>query len=87
MPARQAILAAVFGVLPLIVAAQQTPAPQQPAAQPAAADPVLIRAAVLRVDDAGLPPISRLDLPTEDLGFAGARLAIDDNDTTGRFMG
>ncbi|MDO5631882.1 MAG: ABC transporter substrate-binding protein [Paracoccus sp. (in: a-proteobacteria)] len=47
----------------------------------------LIRAAVLRVDDPGLPPISRLDLPTEDLGFAGARLAIEDNDTTGRFMG
>ncbi|WP_255471034.1 ABC transporter substrate-binding protein [Paracoccus sp. M683] len=51
------------------------------------ADPVLIRAAVLRVDNPGLPPISRLELPTEDLGFAGARLAIEDNDTTGRFMG
>ncbi|WP_265501178.1 ABC transporter substrate-binding protein [Paracoccus beibuensis] len=59
-------------------------------AQPAAAqtqDPVLIRTAVLRVDDPGLPPISRLDLPPDDLGFAGARLAIEDNDTTGRFMG
>ncbi|WP_205965814.1 ABC transporter substrate-binding protein [Paracoccus liaowanqingii] len=59
-------------------------------AQPAAAqssDPVLIRAAVLRVDNPGLPPISRLDLPPEDLGFAGARLAIEDNDTTGQFMG
>ena len=52
-----------------------------------AAEPVLIRAGVLRVDDAGLPPISRLELPTADLGFAGARLAIEDNDTTGRFMG
>lgn len=59
-------------------------------AQPAAAqtpEPVQIRAAVLRVDDPGLPPISRLDLPPEDLGFAGARLAVEDNDTTGRFMG
>ena len=59
-------------------------------AQPAAAqapEPVQIRAAVLRVDDPGLPPISRLDLPPADLGFAGARLAIEDNDTTGRFMG
>nr|WP_111301365.1 ABC transporter substrate-binding protein [Paracoccus saliphilus] len=59
-------------------------------AQPAAAqtpDPVLIRTAVLRVDDPGLPPISRLDLEPADLGFAGARLAIEDNDTTGRFMG
>lgn len=49
--------------------------------------PELVPAAVLRVDRQGLPPISRLDLPPEDLGFAGARLAIEDNDTTGRFMG
>ena len=58
-----------------------------PVAAQQPADPVLIRAAVLRVDDPGLPPISRLELPPADLGFAGARLAIDDNDTTGRFMG
>ncbi|AUH33263.1 branched-chain amino acid ABC transporter substrate-binding protein [Paracoccus tegillarcae] len=58
-----------------------------PALSQQAADPILIRAAVLRVDDPGLPPISRLELPSDDLGFAGARLAIDDNDTTGRFMG
>ncbi|MGN7867418.1 ABC transporter substrate-binding protein [Paracoccus sp. 22332] len=45
-----------------------------------------IRAAVLRVDAERLPPISRLDLPVADQGFAGARLAIEDNDTTGRFM-
>ena len=45
-----------------------------------------VRAAVLRVDVPSLPPISRLDAPPEDLGFAGARLAIEDNDTTGRFM-
>ncbi len=59
-------------------------------AQPVAAqtpEPVQIRTAVLRVDDPGLPPISRLDLKPADLGFAGARLAIEDNDTTGRFMG
>lgn len=47
----------------------------------------VIRTAVLRVDTERLPPISRLDLPVEDQGFAGARLAILDNDTTGRFMG
>ena len=46
----------------------------------------LIRAAVLRVDEERLPPISRLDLPVGDQGFAGARLAIEDNDTTGRFI-
>lgn len=52
-----------------------------------APEPVQIRAAVIRVDDAGLPPITRLDARPDDLGFAGARLAIEDNDTTGRFMG
>ena len=57
------------------VMAQQPPEMQQ------------IRAAVLRVDSPGLPPISRLDLPPDDLGFAGARLGTQDNDTTGRFMG
>lgn len=50
-------------------------------------EPQLIRSAVLRVDRQALPPISRLELAPEDLGFAGARLAIEDNDTTGRFMG
>ncbi len=47
----------------------------------------LIRAAVLRVDVAGLPPISRLDLAPSDLGLAGARLGTEDNATTGTFMG
>lgn len=47
----------------------------------------IVRAAVLRVDPPRLPPISRLDARPDDLGFAGAQLAIQDNDTTGRFMG
>lgn len=47
----------------------------------------LIRAAILRVDVAGLPPISRLDLPPADLGLAGARLGTEDNATTGGFLG
>lgn len=46
-----------------------------------------IRATVLRVGKGNITPTSRLDLPTEDLGFAGAALATDDNQTTGRFMG
>jgi ABC transporter substrate binding protein (PQQ-dependent alcohol dehydrogenase system) len=33
-----------------------------------------------------LPPLSLLDLPPKDDGLAGARLAIDDNNTTGRFL-
>ncbi len=72
------------GGLALPAASQQAPAPAAAAAQPAAQ---MIRVGVLRVDRAGLPPISRLDLPPADLAFAGARLAIDDNDTTGRFLG
>ncbi|WP_101341970.1 ABC transporter substrate-binding protein [Cereibacter azotoformans] len=48
---------------------------------------VEIRMAVLRVDEPGRPPASRLDLPPEDLGFAGARLGTSDNATTGQFMG
>ena len=55
------------------------------AALPAAA--VTIEAAVLRVDHETELPLSRLDLPPEDLGVAGARLATQDNATTGRFMG
>ncbi|MFQ6755067.1 ABC transporter substrate-binding protein [Cereibacter sphaeroides] len=46
-----------------------------------------IRMAVLRVDVQGRPPVSRLDLPPDDLGFAGARLGTNDNATTGQFMG
>ena len=38
----------------------------------------LIRIAVLRVDVAGLPPISRLDLPPADLGLAGGHRADED---------
>ncbi|WP_210528060.1 ABC transporter substrate-binding protein [Rubellimicrobium arenae] len=55
------------------------------AALPAAAQQVAT--AVLRVDYPALLPISRLDLPTDDLGFAGAELATEDNRTTGSFMG
>lgn len=44
------------------------------------------RAAVLRVDAPGPLPISRLDLPPPDLGFAGAMLGTADNATTGAFM-
>ena len=52
-----------------------------------AQDPQVVRAAVIRVDGPAPTPISRLDLMPADLGFAGARLATDDNQTTGRFLG
>lgn len=43
--------------------------------------------AVLRVDYPAQLPISRLDEPVGDLGLAGARLALEDNQTTGQFLG
>src|ERR1700716_927476 len=50
-----------------------------------AADPTEIRIGYLR----GVQhktTISLLDLPTESDGLAGAQLAIDDNNTTGKFL-
>lgn len=46
-----------------------------------------VKMAVLRVDYPTLLPISRYDLKPEDIGFAGALLANEDNQTTGAFMG
>ncbi|WP_306116109.1 MULTISPECIES: ABC transporter substrate-binding protein [unclassified Roseovarius] len=46
-----------------------------------------VKAAVLRVDYPTLLPISRYDLKADDLGFAGAALADEDNGTTGSFLG
>lgn len=57
------------------------------AAQTAGTEPLDIRAAVLRVEIEQRLPLSRLDLPAEDNGFAGARLATSDNNTTGAFLG
>ena len=74
-------------LLAALTVALAAPAGAQ-APDPAATPQVqTVRLAVLRVDTPGLPPISRLDLPPDDLGFAGAALGTDDNDTTGRFMG
>lgn len=42
---------------------------------------------VLRIDYPTLPPISRLDRRPNDLGFAGAELGNEDNQTTGSFLG
>ena len=46
-----------------------------------------MRAFVIRVDYPALLPISRFDLVPDDLGFAGAALADEDNQTTGAFLG
>ncbi|WP_299837169.1 ABC transporter substrate-binding protein [uncultured Jannaschia sp.] len=46
-----------------------------------------VTAAVLRLDYPTLAPISRYDLVPDDLAFAGAALATEDNATTGGFLG
>ncbi|MBO0903482.1 ABC transporter substrate-binding protein [Jiella sonneratiae] len=85
---------------PALVAAMSVAAPAQetsgqgtapkPAA-PAAASPgkkqlETIRIGYLRTYERTLA-LSVLDIPPEDIGLAGARVAIKDNDTTGSFMG
>ncbi len=47
----------------------------------------VLRAAVIKVERETPLPISRLDLPVADDGFAGARQATADNATTGQFTG
>jgi ABC transporter substrate binding protein (PQQ-dependent alcohol dehydrogenase system) len=59
-------------------------APAQVAPAPAAAQAITIL--LVREPTDRLPPLSLLDQPPKDEGLAGARLAIDDNNTTGRFL-
>jgi ABC transporter substrate binding protein (PQQ-dependent alcohol dehydrogenase system) len=56
-------------------------APPAPAAEPAAEIPIAY--ITQRIKE--LPPLSLVDQPTPDNGVMGARLAIEDNNTTGRF--
>lgn len=46
-----------------------------------------VKLAMLRVDYPQLRPISRLEERPDDIGFAGAELAVQDNATTGQFLG
>lgn len=89
----RACTAAVLLVLsPSLSAAQDVPAaPAAPQADAAKADAPKSDAVVIPIvlarqlrDDP--LPLSLLDLPPKDLGIAGAKLAITDNNTTGRFM-
>ena len=47
---------------------------------------VLLRAAIIEVAHERPIPLSRLDLPAGDDGFAGGRQALKDNNTTGQFL-
>jgi ABC transporter substrate binding protein (PQQ-dependent alcohol dehydrogenase system) len=94
------LLAALAAVLsaPLPAAAQDAapPAADAPAAAPAptdaekgAADEAHLKVRILmarEIREDRLPPLSLLDIPPPDDGVAGAKLAISDNNTTGRFL-
>ena len=50
-------------------------------------DAIVVGALVLKVDERPAQPLSRLDLPAPNDGFAGAAVGLADNNTTGRFLG
>lgn len=52
-----------------------------------AATAVEVKLGMVRVDYPTLRPISRLDETPSDSGFSGAQLAVQDNATTGQFLG
>jgi ABC transporter substrate binding protein (PQQ-dependent alcohol dehydrogenase system) len=88
-PVRRASLLSAVVVAQLagmaVVASQQQAAGESE--QAAAADqvrriPVLLARELRELP----PPLSLLDAPPQDDGVAGARLAINDNNTTGRFL-
>lgn len=65
------------------------PAPAEAPAPAAAAseDTLKVRLLMAReLREDRLPPLSLLDIPPPDNGVAGAKLAISDNNTTGRFL-
>lgn len=76
MPGQQAISTATAG--------EAGPKPEAAAPGPKAALEIPIL--TLRQKRDRLPPLSLLDLPPKDDGLGGAKLAIADNNTTGRFL-
>jgi ABC transporter substrate binding protein (PQQ-dependent alcohol dehydrogenase system) len=69
----------------------QSPAMREEAAAPSSEAPTAVQAhriaiVLARELRALPPPLSILDVPPQDEGVAGARLAINDNNTTGRFL-
>lgn len=51
------------------------------------AAPIDVTIGVLKIAYPEELPLSRLDLPPDDLGFAGGQLSVNDNNTTGKFLG
>ena len=81
------VLAMITAQLPLAqVAAAQQPATREGAQVPAPNKMHRIAIVFARERRDAPPPLSLLDIPPPDDGIAGARLAISDNNTTGRFL-
>ena len=86
------LLAPAIATIAAPATAQETPAattaaPEAKKEAPAAAKDALVIPIVLARELREEPlPLSLLDLPPPDLGIAGAKLAVTDNNTTGRFM-
>ena len=90
-----AALALFTASLPAAAQDAAPPAADAPAAAPApaeekgAADEATLKIRILmarEIREDRLPPLSLLDIPPPDDGVAGAKLAISDNNTTGRFL-
>lgn len=74
---------------PAAPSAAPAEAPKADAAPEAATDPAVLKIRILmarEIREDRLPPLSLLDIPPPDDGVAGAKLAISDNNTTGRFL-
>lgn len=68
--------------------ATPAPAPGE-AGKQQADDAAMLKIRILmarEIREGRLPPLSLLDIPPPDDGLAGAKLAISDNNTTGRFL-
>jgi ABC transporter substrate binding protein (PQQ-dependent alcohol dehydrogenase system) len=76
------LAAALAGNTALAAAGPNQPAPRSPAT----GDVQRIAIVLARELRDAPPPLSLLDMPPPDDGIAGARLAINDNNTTGRFL-
>jgi ABC transporter substrate binding protein (PQQ-dependent alcohol dehydrogenase system) len=75
--------AAQLALAPPVTGQQAPAAPIPPAEDSEVKNIAIVLARELRDR---LPPLSLLDFPPQDDGVAGARLAINDNHTTGRFL-
>ena len=81
------VLAMIAAQLPLAqIAAAQQPATRAGAQVPAPNKMHRIAIVLARERRDVPPPLSLVDIPPPDDGIAGARLAISDNNTTGRFL-